>query len=70
MKSSLDKIEDALKKKSCNLLPLTLRTSQIQDLSEGTQNREQFFYQKSAFFVEKISKKNKVLEKLVKCVDE
>ena len=39
MKSSLDKIEDALKK-DCNLLPLTLRTIQIQDLSEGTQNME------------------------------
>ena len=43
--------------RKCNLLPLTLRTSQIQDLSEGTQNREQFYYRKIAFFVEKISTK-------------
>ena len=40
-------------KKGCNVLLLTFRTSQIQDLSEGTQNMEQFFYQKIAFFVEK-----------------
>lgn len=53
MKSSLGNIEDALKKKGCNVLLLTFRTSQIQDLSEGTQNREQFFDQRIAFFVEK-----------------
>ena len=44
-------------KKDSNLLALALRTSQMIDLSEGTQNREQFFYRKISYFVEKTSTK-------------
>ena len=69
MKSSLDKIEDALKKR---LLFASFDTSNESDTrpKQGNSKQGTVLLLKDCIFCRKNKYKNKVLEKLVKCVDE